>query len=56
MNKELLKEMAKELARKVNKVVNIPLISEEDEEAFFELVIMMLLDIVLTKLGPAFKK
>lgn len=51
MNREMLQEMAAELAKKVNKVINIPLIGEEDEEAFFELVIMLLLDIVLSKLG-----
>jgi hypothetical protein len=51
MNNELLKALAKELAVKVNKAVNIPLVSEEDEQAFFELIILMILEIVFSKLG-----
>jgi hypothetical protein len=51
MNNELLKVLAKELAVKVNKAVNIPLVKEEDEQAFFELIILMLLEIVFSKLG-----
>ena len=55
MDQELLKSLARELAQKVNKVVNIPLIREEDEEAFFEIVILMMLDLVLGKLGGKYK-
>jgi hypothetical protein len=51
MNNELLKVLAKDLAVKVNKAVNIPLVKEEDEQAFFELIILMLLEIVFSKLG-----
>ncbi len=55
MDPNLIKALAKELAGKVNRVVDIPLIKEEDEEAFFELVILMLLDILFSKLGGRFK-
>ena len=55
MDKQILKAMAKELARKVNAVINIPLIKEDDEEAFFEMIILMLLDILLSKLGDKVK-
>jgi hypothetical protein len=51
MNNELLKTLAKELGTRVNKAVNIPLVKEEDEQAFFELIILMLLEIVFSKLG-----
>jgi hypothetical protein len=54
MEQNLIKIMAKELATKVNKIVNIPLIGEEDEQQFFELVILMVLDILVSKLGSKF--
>lgn len=55
MDNEMIQAMASELAAKVNKIVNIPLVSEENEQAFFEMIILMLLDIVLSKLGHNLK-
>jgi len=55
MDNELIQALAKELATKVNKLINIPLVKEEDEQAFFEMLILMLLDIVLSKLGKTGK-
>ncbi|GAB1467620.1 hypothetical protein MASR2M64_02960 [Candidatus Cloacimonadota bacterium] len=37
--------LVKELATRINKVVNIPLINEDNEQVFFELVVAILLDI-----------
>ena len=51
MDNELMRQMAKELANKINGMVNIPLVSEENEQAFFEMVILMLLDLVISRLG-----
>ena len=51
MDKDILKELAQELATKVNAAVNIPLVKEEDEQAFFEIVILMMLELVFSKLG-----
>ena len=51
MNKNLLKEMARELATKVNKLVDIPLIAEDDEQAFFELIILLMLELIFNRLG-----
>jgi hypothetical protein len=56
MDSEMIKAMAAELAAKVNKLINIPFIKEKDEQAFFELIILMVLDLVLSKLGSADKK
>jgi hypothetical protein len=42
--------LVKELATRINKVVNIPLINEENEQVFFELVVAILLDIFLDEL------
>ncbi|MDZ4182888.1 MAG: hypothetical protein U1B83_08435 [Candidatus Cloacimonadaceae bacterium] len=50
MDNELMRAMAKELATKINQVVNIPLISEENEQMFFELVVLMVLDLVLSRM------
>lgn len=55
MNSELIQALAKELATKVNGVVNIPLVDEEHEQAFFELLIVILLEILLNKLGRSLK-
>jgi hypothetical protein len=49
MNNELLKILAQELATKVNSIVNIPFLTEEDEEIFFQLVILNVLQIVMSK-------
>ena len=35
----------------LGKVVDIPLISEENEQAFFEMVILMLLDLIFSRMG-----
>lgn len=55
MNSELIHAMAKELATRVNGIINIPLVDEEHEQAFFELLIVILLEIVLNKLGRSLK-
>lgn len=55
MNSELIQALAKELATKVNGIVNIPLVDEEHEQAFFELLIVILLQILLNKLGRSLK-
>ena len=51
MNENLLKELARELAAKVNKLVDIPFIKEDDEQAFFELIILLMLELVFNRLG-----
>lgn len=51
MNETLLKELAKELGSKVNNLVDIPIIKEEDEQAFFELIILLLLELIFNRLG-----
>ena len=51
MNNELLKELARELASKVNNLVDVPLVNEEDEQAFFELIILLLLELIFNRLG-----
>ena len=47
MNTDFIKLLAKELATKLNRLVNIPFIKEEDEQAFFELVVNIVLGAVL---------
>ena len=39
----------------MNGIVNIPLVDEEHEQAFFELLIVILLEILLNKLGRSLK-
>ena len=51
MNKEVLKELARELATRVNSLVDIPFIKEDDEQAFFEMIILILLELVFNRLG-----
>ena len=51
MNTDFIKELAKELATKLNSILNIPLIKEEDEQKFFELVTMIILELVFSKLS-----
>jgi len=51
MDCDLIKALARELATKVNKVVDIPLVGEEDEQSSFELVILILLELIFAKLG-----
>ena len=43
--------IAKEIATKINAMVNIPLIREEDEQIFFELIVTILLDVFLNSLN-----
>ncbi|MCD8480715.1 MAG: hypothetical protein LRZ88_11205 [Candidatus Cloacimonetes bacterium] len=47
MNDNMNQMLARELATKINKMVNIPLIREEDEQIIFELIVLILLDFVL---------
>ncbi len=42
--------LVKELATRINKLVNIPLINEQNEQVFFEMVVGILLDIFLSEL------
>lgn len=42
--------LARELATKINKLINIPLIREEDEQIIFELIVLILLDIFFSGL------
>jgi len=56
MDSTLCKQLAKELATQVNKMVNIPLIKEEDEQAFFEMVILLILEMIMSRLGIKPKK
>jgi len=47
VNTDFIKLLAKELATKLNSLVNIPFIKEEDEQAFFEVVVNIVLGAVL---------
>ncbi|MDP2173169.1 MAG: hypothetical protein Q8M98_07205 [Candidatus Cloacimonadaceae bacterium] len=51
MDQTLLKALAKELAARVNRMVNIPLIPEDQEQVFFEMIMEIILDWVLKALG-----
>ena len=51
MNENLLKELARELGTRVNNLVDIPFIKEDDEQAFFELIILLLLEVIFNRLG-----
>ncbi|MDZ4182906.1 MAG: hypothetical protein U1B83_08525 [Candidatus Cloacimonadaceae bacterium] len=51
MDQNLLKALAKELAARVNRMVNIPLISEAQEQLFFEMIIEIILDLMLKSVG-----
>jgi hypothetical protein len=50
MNTEILKPLVKELASKVNHAVNIPFVSEEQEQYFFEMIFLLVLDTLLGQL------
>jgi hypothetical protein len=54
VNKEFLKPLVTELATQVNKVVNIPFVSEEQEQLFFEMIIMLVLETLLRQLVPEY--
>lgn len=56
MNTELLKPLVKELATKVNQIVNIPFVSEEQEQLFFEMIIMLVLETMMRQLLPELMK
>jgi len=56
MNTDFIKTLAIELATRINKLVNIPLVKEEDEQKFFEMIVMMVLEIVISKLGREMEK
>ncbi len=51
MNNEVMKALAKELATRINRLVNIPLISEENEQAFFEMIVLMVLELMFTRMS-----
>lgn len=51
-----LSALAKELAKRINKVVDLPFLSEEEEELFFQLVITKVLEIVLGQLSTYFTR
>lgn len=53
MNNEVMRALAKELATRINQLVDIPLISEESEQAFFEMVILMVLELVFSRFGKS---
>ncbi|MCB5234648.1 MAG: hypothetical protein LHW60_05325 [Candidatus Cloacimonetes bacterium] len=42
-------ELIKDLATKVNKLINIPLLNEETEQALFEMLISIILGLVLDR-------
>lgn len=48
--------MAKELAHQLNKVINIPFVSEEEEELFFQLVVTKVFEMIVTILGNHLNK
>ncbi|HRD00930.1 MAG TPA: hypothetical protein PL080_07295 [Candidatus Syntrophosphaera thermopropionivorans] len=51
MNENILHSLAEELAQKVNKALNIPVLNEKQEQVFFEMVILLLLELLVNKFG-----
>ena len=47
LSDEEKRKLAKELATKINAAVNLPLISEAAEQVVFEMVMLLLIDLVL---------
>lgn len=43
-------QLVKELATRVNKLINIPFVNEETEQALFEMIISIVLGVVLDRL------
>jgi hypothetical protein len=43
-------ELVQELATRINRLVNIPLINEQNEQLFFEMVVSILLGIFLNEI------
>ncbi len=46
---EILQPLVVELATKLNKLVNIPWVDEQQEQAFFEMIIQLVLETLLTQ-------
>ncbi len=55
MNTDFINTLAQELATRINKLINIPLVKEEDEQEFFKMVVKMVLEIVISRLGKDIK-
>jgi hypothetical protein len=51
MDENIIRNLAKELANKVNGLLGMPTPEEEREELFFEMVILMLMDILFNQFG-----
>jgi hypothetical protein len=51
MDPTLINKLAQELADLVNKEIDIPLVNEENEQAFFEVIIRCILSLLLSKIG-----
>jgi hypothetical protein len=47
LSDEEKRTLAKELATKINAAVNLPLVSEAAEQVVFEMVMLLLIDLVL---------
>lgn len=47
---ESIAALARELAKQINRVVNLPFMNEEEEELFFQIVVLKVFEIVLGKL------
>ena len=47
LSDEEKRTLAKELATKINAAVNLPLVSEAAEQVVFEMVMLVLIDLVL---------
>lgn len=47
MDNEIKRQIAREVASRINAAVNIPFIKEEDEQAFFEMLVMLVLQALL---------
>lgn len=56
MNTDLWQPLVKELASKVNHIVNIPFVSEEQEQKFFEMIFLLVLDTLLSQLDKDIKQ
>ncbi len=47
-----LRPLARELAARINKLVNIPFVNEEQEQYFFEMIVVLVLEILLKHIAP----
>jgi hypothetical protein len=56
VNTELLRPLVKELATKINRSINIPFVNEDQEQAFFEMILLMVLDTLLGQLDKEIRK